>query len=98
MQKVSLRWLKESADPLAKQFRGIVAGSSDCCLCCMFLEVDYIDDDGNTEACSFDEIDESELEHFQDLANYCDKEILITSLEYLPNEKHKCLPEKVKFT
>jgi len=98
MLKVSLRWLQESKDPLAKQFRGIVAGSPNCPLCCMFLEVDYTTDDGDTAPCSFDEICEDELEHFQDLANYCDKEMEIVSLEYLPNEKHKVSPEKVKFT
>jgi hypothetical protein len=94
-RKVSLKWLQTSKDPTAIEFRRIVGESTnDCALCCMFLEMDYTDEDDNTSTCHFEEIDESELEHFQQLADFCVEEIEIVSLE----GKTELPKEKVEFT
>jgi hypothetical protein len=87
LPKVSLRWLKESDDEIAKVFRNIIGGSKECALCCMFLETEWTDENNVISKCTFDEIDESELEHFQQMAEfYVGSYIEIVSLEYLPHE------------
>jgi hypothetical protein len=96
-KKVSLKWLAFSADPLAVKFRrDIDRGHRECALCCMFFGDDYTDTDDNTEACSFNEICENEISHFQQMANGEGFNIEIVSLEYLPEEVTS--REKVEFT
>lgn len=81
-QKVSLKWLAFSSDPLAVEYRrGIGEGSSECALCCMFFGDEYEDEEGNTSKCSFDEICDDEIEHFQQMADEMSLDIEIVSLE-----------------
>jgi hypothetical protein len=75
-REVSLEWLSESNDRLAKQFRQIASRTSpqDCVLCAMFFN-DVIQEEtenGNElmqREYNFNEIDESEIEHFQQIAD-----------------------------
>lgn len=46
----------------------------------MFFGDDYEDSEGNVSKCSFDEIDESEIEHFQQMADAFKIPVKITSL------------------
>ncbi len=87
--KVSLRWLKESDDEIAKVFRSAVSGTTDCVLCSMFLETLWTDENGVMSKCTFDEICEDELEHFQQIADLYGSgsySLQIVSLDYLPHE------------
>jgi hypothetical protein len=93
-RKVSLRWLAYSNDPLAVKFRGgISGGSEECALCSMFFEDDY-DDGEHISKCSFEEIHESEIEHFQQMADEMILDIKITSLGDIRN----AIKEVVQFT
>ena len=85
--KVSLRWLKESDEEKAKVFRNYVSGSDECALCCMFLETLWTDENGIMSKCTFDEIDFSELEHFQQMVGILRMDLEIVSLDYLPIEE-----------
>ena len=98
--KVSLRWLKDSDEEIAKVFRSAVSGTTDCVLCCMFSETMWTDENGVMSKCTFDEINENELEHFQQLADIYSSgscRLQIVSLEYLPHETQGGR-EQVEFT
>jgi len=71
---VSLDWLSKSDHPLAKKFREVAARTptNECPLCAMFFE---------DEGYSFDGIDESELGHFQQIADSANIPIRIVSLK-----------------
>lgn len=93
-RKVSLRWLAYSNDPLAVKFRsGINGGSEECALCCMFFGDEY-DDGEHYSKCSFEEIDESEIEHFQQMADGMKLDIKITLLGDIKD----AIKEVVQFT
>lgn len=74
IKEVSLLWLRESSHPLAKKFREVASRTptNECPLCAMFFE-----DNGY----SFDEIDETEIEHFQQIADSFGIPIKIVSLK-----------------
>lgn len=71
---VSLDWLSKANHPLAKQFREVASRTppNECVLCAMFF---------GDEGYSFGEIDESELEHFQQIADSANIPIKIVSLK-----------------
>jgi hypothetical protein len=74
IKEVSLDWLSKSDHPLAKKFREVASRTptDECVLCAMFFE---------DEGYSFDEINEDEIEHFQQIANSADIPIKIVSLK-----------------
>ncbi len=87
-RKVSLRWLKDSDVELAKSFRVAISQESDtCCLCCMFFEDEFTDEENKKSKCTFEEIDPSEIEHFQQMATSFKFDIKIVQLELMPDEK-----------
>lgn len=63
----------------------------------MFFGEDFDDGEGHKSKCSFDEIFEDELEHFQQMAKFENIDIEIVSLKYLP-EENPLAKEKVEFT
>jgi len=73
VREVSLDWLSKSDDVLAKQFREVASRTptNECVLCAMFFE---------DKGYSFSEIDEDELDHFQQIADYARLPIKIVSL------------------
>lgn len=95
-KKVSLRWLQQSDVELAKSFRvAISQEANECALCCMFFEDDYIDSEGNQSRCKFEEIDVSEIEHFQQMATSFNYDIKIVQLELMP-EEHRTLKSDIE--
>jgi len=82
IKNVSLEWLSKSRHPLAKQFCELASRTptKECVLCAMFF---------NDEGYSFNEIDEDEIEHFQQIADYGKLLIRIVSLKKLPEETLK---------
>ena len=78
MRKVTLDWLRKSNAKLAKRFREVTSKTppDECVLCAMFFGDEY-----NGEKCSFDEITEEEIEHFQQIADAGNVPIEIISLK-----------------
>jgi len=79
IKEVSLEWLSKSRHPLAKQFCQIASQTptNECALCAMFFQ---------DKGYSFKGIQEEEIEHFQQIADYARLPIKIVSIKKLPNE------------
>jgi hypothetical protein len=74
VKKVTLDWLSRSDHLYAKMFREVASRTptKECALCAMFFE---------DEGYSFDEIDEDEIGHFQQIADSAKIPIQIISLK-----------------